>query len=197
MNSDYSIFDQLILDPGLTRTVPRNQYFYSGMDSYIHCIESLNGNYRNQIGDSYSEQVKILCKDVFLSDDMKSDENRSKLMVASYLGGCAIATSYVGLIHPFSAGLSLGLGLHHCIANCIAFTALSEFYPRESQEFIEMLNKQNIKLPEKLSVSFDDNILDTLYQATIIHEKPLTNALGDEYKRILTQDKVKSIFMKM
>ena len=75
MNSDYSIFDQLILDPELTRSVPRDQYFYSGMDSYIHFNESLNGNYSNQIGDSYSEQDKELCKSVFLSDDMQSDEN--------------------------------------------------------------------------------------------------------------------------
>ena len=51
---------------------------------------------------------------------MQSDENRSKLMVASYLGSCAIATSYVGLIHPFSAGLSIALGYHRCIA-IIAF----------------------------------------------------------------------------
>ena len=61
-------------------------------------------------------------------------------MVASYLGGCAIATSYVGLIHPFSAGLSIALGYHHCIANCIAFGALDEFYPEEHREF-----KENVK----------------------------------------------------
>ena len=197
MNSDYSIFDQLILDPELTRSVPRDQYFYSGMDSYIHCIESLNGNYRNQIGDSYSEQVKELCKSVFLSDDMQSDENRSKLMVASYLGGCAIATSYVGLIHPFSAGLSIALGYHHCIANCIAFGALDEFYPEEHREFKEMLSRQSINLPKNISMQFNSDTLEKLYLSTIIHEKPLFNALGSDFKNLLNRKKVDSIFMKM
>ena len=36
MNSDYTIFDQMVLDPDLTATVPRDQYFYTGMDAYIH-----------------------------------------------------------------------------------------------------------------------------------------------------------------
>jgi len=42
MNSDYTIYDQLILDPDLTKTVPRDQYFWTGMDTYIHSFESLN-----------------------------------------------------------------------------------------------------------------------------------------------------------
>ena len=41
MNSDHTIFDQLVMDPLLTVTVPRDQYFYTGLDTYIHCIESL------------------------------------------------------------------------------------------------------------------------------------------------------------
>ena len=194
MNSDHTIFDQIILDPNLTKTVPYDQYFYSGMDSYIHCIESLNGNYRNSVGDAYSNQVKQLCQSVFLSEDMQSKENRSKLMVASYLGGCAIATSYVGVIHPFSAGLSVVLGLHHCIANCLAFNVLSEFYEEEHREFKNMCNQQNIELPSNICKSLNEEQFLMLYKSTIIHEKPLTNALGPDFKKILTQDKVREIF---
>jgi 3-deoxy-alpha-D-manno-octulosonate 8-oxidase len=40
MNSDYTVFDQLILDPNLTTSVPREQYFFSGMDAWIHCVEN-------------------------------------------------------------------------------------------------------------------------------------------------------------
>ena len=109
MNSDFTLYDQLILDPNLTKTVPKEQYFYTGMDTYLHCIESLNGKFRNAIGDAFSHQAIALCREVFMSDDMMSDENREKLMVASYLGGCAIANSFVGVIHPFSAGLSVVL----------------------------------------------------------------------------------------
>ena len=45
MNSDFTPFDQIVLDPELTANAPANQRFYTGMDCYIHCIESLNGTY--------------------------------------------------------------------------------------------------------------------------------------------------------
>ena len=197
MNSDFTVFDQIILDPDLTATVPRNQYFYTGMDAYIHCMESLTGSYRNAIGDAYSDQTVKLCREVFKSDDMMSDENRSKLMVASYLGGCAIATSYVGVLHPFSAGLSVVLGLHHCVANCITMRAMEEFYPEGYREFWQMAERQGVTIPEGICLDLTDQQFDRLYASTVIHEKPLTNALGDKYKDILTYEKVKELFLRM
>ena len=108
MNSEFSVFDVLLLDPNSSATVPREQYFFTGTDTYIHCIESLRGRRRQ----------------VFLEGDMMSPTNRETLMVASYLGGSAIANSFVGVVHPFWAGLSVVLGLHHGVANCIAMASL-------------------------------------------------------------------------
>jgi alcohol dehydrogenase class IV len=31
----------VLMDPDLTATVPCEQYLYTGMDAYIHCIEAL------------------------------------------------------------------------------------------------------------------------------------------------------------
>lgn len=197
MNSDFTIYDQLILDPELTKTVPREQYFYTGMDTYIHCIESLNGRYRNAIGDAFSQQAIILCREVFLSDDMMSDENREKIMVASYLGGCAIANSFVGVVHPFSAGLSVVLDTHHCIGNCITMNAMEEFYTKEFEEFNLMAEKQGIKIPKGIAANLDEETYKKLYNSTVIHEKPLSNALGDNFKEILSYEKVKEIFKRM
>ena len=197
MNSDFTIYDQLILDPDLTKTVPREQYFYTGMDTYIHSFESLNGRYRNAIGDAFAKQAIALCREVFLSDDMMSDENREKLMVASYLGGCAIANSFVGVVHPFSAGLSVVLGTHHCIANCITMNAMEEFYPKEFEEFFKMAEKQNVTIPKGIASDLDARTYQKLYDATIIHEKPLSNALGDNFKEVLTFEKVTEIFKRM
>jgi len=197
MNSDYTIYDQLILDPDLTKTVPRDQYFWTGMDTYIHSFESLNGRYRNAIGDAYAKQAIALCREVFLSDDMMSDENRQKLMIASYFGGCAIANSFVGVVHPFSAGLSVVLGTHHCIGNCITMNAMEEFYPKEYEEFFKMAEKQGVTIPKGVASNLDKEAYKKLYDATIIHEKPLSNALGDDFKDILTFEKVTEIFKRM
>ena len=197
MNSDFTVFDQMVLDPNLTATVPRDQYFYTGMDAYIHCVEALSGTYRNAVGDAYSRETVNLCRQVFLQDDMMSDEARERLMVASYLGGCAIATSYVGIVHPFSAGLSVVLGLHHCVANCIALSALEEFYPQEHAEFRAMQERQRVAVPTGVCRELDDDAFERLIAATVVHVKPLTNALGPGFRSVLTDDKVVEIFRRM
>jgi len=197
MNSEYSIFDQLILDPDLTATVPRNQYFYTGMDTYIHCIESLKGRHRHPIADAFSEQALILCKTVFGSTDMQCSENREKLMVASYLGGCAIANSYVGIVHPLSAGLSTVLNIHHGLGNCLVMNVMEEFYPEETLEFHEFVKKQGVELPKGITARLNEEGFDRLYESTIIHEKPLINALVEDFKTILTKSKVIEIFKRI
>lgn len=197
MNSDHTVFNHLVLDPDLTATVPRDQYFYTGMDAFIHCMESLAGGYRNAIGDAYSQQTMDLCRSVFLSEDMMAPDAREQLMVASYLGGSAIAASYVGVVHPFSAGLSVVLGLHHCVANCITMRAVEEFYPLAVEEFWRAAAIQKVAVPTGIAQKLSDQQYKALYEATIVHEKPLTNALGSNFKDILTFDKVVSMFQKM
>jgi len=195
MNSDYTMFDQLILDPDLTATVPRDQYFYSGMDTYLHSMEYLNGRNRTPLVDTYAEKSIELCREVFLSDDMMSDLAREKMMIASYFGGAAAGT--VGLVHPFSAGLSVANHTHHCISNCIIMNVLGDFYPNEFSEFSNMMKKQNVTLPKNIYATLSEQQRDQLYLSTICHENPLKNALGDEFKTILTKEKVLSIFSKI
>lgn len=195
MNSDFTMFDQLILDPNLTKTVSRMQYFYTGMDTYLHSMEYLNGRDRSPLIDAYAEKSIELCREVFLSDDMMSDEAREKIMISSFFGGSAAGT--VGLIHPFSAGLSIANHTHHCLANCIVMNVMGEYYPKEFNEFMEMMEMQNIVLPKNVFKTLSDQQKEQLYKSSICHNKPLSNALGDNYASILTPEKVLSIFSKI
>ena len=56
MNSDFSVFDKLILSPELCESVPQQQKFYTAMDSFIHSFESLDGSYRSPLADYLSTQ---------------------------------------------------------------------------------------------------------------------------------------------
>lgn len=197
MNSEHTIFDQLILDPALPVTVPRNQYFYTGMDTYIHCIESLNGSHRHAVGDSFSREALALSREVFGSADMQNRANVERLMVASYLGGCAIANSYVGVVHPLSAGLSTVLKIHHGLANCLVMNVMEDFYPKETDEFHRYMEDQGVDLPSGVTGNLDDDGFARLYESTIIHEKPLVNALGAEYRAILTRERASEIFRRI
>ena len=112
MNSDYTVFDQILLDSELIEGVPKNQWFYTGMDCYIHCIESLGGTMLNEFSKSYAEKALDLCREVFIDDHTDKDD---KLMMASLMGGMSIAYSQVGACHALSYGLSYVLDYHHGI----------------------------------------------------------------------------------
>lgn len=197
MNSHFSVYDELILDSSLSKSVPFDQYFYTAMDTYIHCIESLNGKLRNLFSDTFSNSALDLCRKVFSSQDPMSDDNRESLMLASYFGGLSIANSMVGLIHPFSAGLSSVFGTHHCVSNCIVMLAMGEYYPKEVDEFKMFVDRYNVTFPSIASLPLDEQVLRKLYEATIVHEKPLSNALGDKFRQELTFEKVSALFNKI
>ncbi len=197
MNSEHTLFDQLVLDPELTKTVPRDQYFYTGMDTFVHCVESLAGRHRHPVADAYSREALRLCREIFLDDDMQSDTNREKTMVASLLGGAAIANSYVGVIHPLSAGLSMVLGTPHCLANCLVINVLGDFYPEAAEAFHEMMARQRLSLPSGLCRALPDDAYRALYEASIVHEKPLSNALGPDFRSALTFDRVRTLFQRI
>lgn len=197
MNSDHSIYDMLLLDPNLTSTVPPEKYFYTGMDTYIHCIESINGRKRNAMADAFSLQSLSLCYETFDARDMRSFESREKLMVASYLGGVSIAMTMVGLVHPFSAGLSIVLGMHHGVANCVALKALKDYYPEAEERMASWAACHKIDIPSGVTTGLSDDDFGRLYCSTTVHEKPLANALGPNYLQELTPNRVKEIFKRM
>jgi 3-deoxy-alpha-D-manno-octulosonate 8-oxidase len=189
------VFDQVIMDPELTRSVPRDQFFYTGMDTYMHCFETLTGTYRNRIVDALAEKAVAMCEDIFLSDDMMSELNLEKMMIASYLGG--MAAGYVGVVHPFSAGLSVALHMRHGIANCYALTVQEDLYPEHYAAFMRMLDRQKVNLPKGICSNLRAEEYDALYNGAIVHEKPLSNRLGPDFKKILTKENVIERFKRM
>jgi 3-deoxy-alpha-D-manno-octulosonate 8-oxidase len=189
MNSDFSMFDQVILDPELLKTVPTDQEFYTGMDCYIHCVESLHGRMINEFSKAFAEKSQELCRNVFL-DKM----DHEKLMVASYLGGASIAMTMVGVVHPISAGLSKVFGVRHGLANCIVFNVIDDYYPAEVPEFHKMLEYKGITLP-RLSPTEEE--FELMIDECLNHDKPLWNALGDDWANILTRDEIRRILDKM
>lgn len=197
INSDYTPFDQVILDPELTKDVPKNQWFYTGMDCYIHCIESLNGTYLNAFSQSYGEKAFDLCKEIFLNGELSEVESQEKLMMASWHGGMSIAYSQVGVAHAMSYGLSYLLGTKHGIGNCIVFNQLDEFYPEGVKLFKTMKTRHNIEIPEGICANLEEHHFDTIIDVAISLEPLWENALGKDWKKTITRDKLLQLYKKM
>jgi 3-deoxy-alpha-D-manno-octulosonate 8-oxidase len=194
MNSDFTPFDQIVLDPELTTNAPVNQRFYTGMDCYIHCIESLTGTYLNEFSKSYGEKALELCREVFVEKESWDDESDDKLMMASYAGGMSIAYSQVGVAHAVSYGLSYLLGTKHGIGNCIVFDKLEEYYPEGVKEFKFMVEKNKIDLPQNITKGLSDEEFDKMIDVSLGMKPLWENALGKDWEKIMTREKLRALY---
>ena len=194
LNSDYTVFDQVILDPEIVTGMPKEQYFYTGMDCYIHCIESLEGTYLNEFSKAYGEKSLDLCRQVFLD---RHPDSADKLMMASFFGGMSIAYSQVGASHALSYGLSYVLGTHHGVGCCITFDVLDEIYPQGVKEFRTMMEKSGVDIPRNLCANLTEDQMETMLNVSLALDPLWENCLGKDWKSIMTRDKARSLFEKM
>ncbi len=197
MNSDFTPFDQIVLDPVLTKDAPSNQRFYTGMDCYIHCIESLEGTYLNEFSKSYGEKALQLCQKVFVEKNSWDDECDDQLMMASYAGGMSIAYSQVGVAHAVSYGLSYLLGTKHGIGNCIVMNHLEEYYPAGVKEFKYMVEKNKIEIPQGICKGLSDDQFDKMINVSMGMKPLWENALGKDWETIMTREKLRMLFEKL
>jgi 3-deoxy-alpha-D-manno-octulosonate 8-oxidase len=192
INSDYSIYDAILMDPVLLKTVPADQELYTGMDNFIHCVESLNGSAMNPLGKPFALQAKVATENFFLKE-----KNYGELMVGSFLGGCSIANSSVGICHALSYGIAFLLGYRHGIANTIVFNQLEEYYGEDVLKLRKMLERHKVKLPSGVTRGITAEQLDRMTQLTYMLERDLVSALGPEFKKILTPEKISRLYEKM
>lgn len=198
LKCDWTVFNQVILDPDLIASVPLDWWFYTGMDTYIHCIESENGTLNNAFSHAYAEQSLKLCRDVFVNEGCgQNAANDEKLMIASLMGGLSLTYSEVGVCHALSYGLSKILGTRHCYANCIAFNHLEDYYPEGVREFKQMIAKHNITLPQNLSKDWSDQQITEMAHVAYNLPHMWNHAIGKNWKETITIDLIKSLYKRL
>ncbi len=196
INSDWTVFNQIILDPDLIDDVPANQRFYTAMDCYVHNVESLTGTFINSFARSFGEKSYELCKEVFLTDiDIK--EANEKLMMASLFGGLSIAYSQVGVCHALSYGLSYVLKTRHGLSNCIVFDQLEEFYPDYVIEFKEIVSRNGFEIPKQVTKDCTDEEFEKMIDISLVLVPLWENALGKDWQNTITRDRLKELFKRM
>lgn len=194
INSDYTLYDQIVLDPELLAGVPTDQWFYTGMDCYIHDVESLQGTYLNEFSKAYGEKSLELCRQVFLEEHPDRDD---KLMMASYFGGMSIAYSQVGACHALSYGLSFVLGIHHGIGCCIAFNQLDEFYAEGVAEFRQMMARHDIRLPQQVTAGLSDDQMEQMVTVALGLAPLWENCLGKNWRELMPRERARRLLSRM
>ena len=197
LNSDYTPFDQVLLDPDLIHDVPKNQRFFTGMDNYIHCVESLNGSYLNAFSKAYGEKAQEMCLKAFLGTDTWTAQCDEDLMMASWMGGMSIAYSQVGAAHALSYGLAVVYGVRHGEGCCIAFNQLSEIYPEGVANFHKMIDKWQIDLPRGVCKDATEEQMNLMIKVSSGMVPLWENCLGKDWQKIMTPEKMRELYSKM
>lgn len=108
------IADIVILDPTLTLALPARITAATGMDALSHAIESYVSLNANPVTEIYGlkaiELVNQYLEEAYLHPD--NIEARSGMILASYLGGCAISAG-IGIAHIMAQPLGGEYGIPH------------------------------------------------------------------------------------
>jgi 3-deoxy-alpha-D-manno-octulosonate 8-oxidase len=134
---------------------------------------------------------------VFVEKDKGDDECDDQLMMASYAGGMSIAYSQVGVAHAVSYGLSFLLGTKHGIGNCIVMNHLEEYYPAGVKEFKYMVEKNNIEIPNGICADLTEEQFDSMINVSLGMKPLWENALGKDWEKIMTREKLRALYGKL
>ena len=78
-----------------------------------------------------------------------------------------------------------------------AFDYLEDYYPDGVKEFRRMMDRQGIDLPRNLIGDVTDEQMETMVDVALVLEPLWENALGKDWKSIMTRQKIRDLYLKM
>ena len=96
-----------------------------------------------------------------------------------------------------SYGLGYLLGTKHGIGNCIVFDKLEEFYPEGVTVFKQMVEKNRIDIPAHITSGLSDADFNTMIDVSLGMKPLWENALGSDWEKIMTRDRLRTLYEKL
>lgn len=140
------IADVVVLDPELTIGLPKSITAATGMDALSHAIESYVSLNASPITEIYSlKSMELVVKNLALACGEPGNlEARGNMMIASYLGGCAI-TAGIGIAHIMAQPLGAKYKIPHG-------DACSIFLPVAMKLNLDYAEKKYVNVAKALGV---------------------------------------------
>ena len=141
------IADIVILDPTLTVALPRKITVATGMDALSHAIESYVSLNASPMTEMYGLKAIEMINKYFITacNEPSNIEARGGMMIASYLGGCAI-TAGIGIDHIMAQPLGAMFHIPHG-------DACSIFLPVSMELNLDYATAKYAKIAEALGVA--------------------------------------------
>jgi len=121
MNGDPLYPDAALLDPELTVSMPPHVTATTGIDAFTHALEAYVSTQSHPVSDMYAlEAIEMISRS--LPKAYANGDNlgaRTEMLLGSLLGGKALATAGVGLVHAMAYPLGGMFGIPHGLANAV------------------------------------------------------------------------------
>jgi alcohol dehydrogenase len=129
MNGDPLYPDLAILDPALTVSMPAQVTATTGIDALTHAIEAYVSTQGHPLSDMYALQaIELISENLPLAYANGNNlEARANMLMGSLLGGKALATAGVGLVHAMAYPLGGMFGIPHGLANAVLLPYVVEY----------------------------------------------------------------------
>jgi alcohol dehydrogenase len=118
-----------ILDPALTLTLPPAATAFTGIDALTHALEAFTSTQAHTLSELYSlEAIDLISRNLPAAYANGSNlEARSAMLMGSLLGGKALATAGVGLVHAMAYPMGGMFGIGHGLANAVLLPYVIEY----------------------------------------------------------------------
>jgi len=129
MNGDPLYPDAAILDPSLTLSLPPHVTAATGIDAFTHALEAYVSTQAHAVSDMYAlEAIHLISNHLRTAYANGANlEARSAMLLGSLLGGKALATAGVGLVHAMAYPLGGMFNTAHGLANAILLPYVVEY----------------------------------------------------------------------
>jgi alcohol dehydrogenase class IV len=128
--SPYLIPDLVILDPGLTLSLPPKPTAETGIDAFTHAIECFICNKATPMSDVVATDAMSLISKYLrraVENGSADKEARYYMALASLYGGIAITNSGTGAVHALAYPLGGKYHITHGLSNAILLADVMEF----------------------------------------------------------------------
>ncbi|VAW40090.1 Alcohol dehydrogenase [hydrothermal vent metagenome] len=167
MNGDYLYPDVTLLDPALTLSLPPHVTATTGIDALTHAFEAYTSVQAHPVSEMYSlEAIELIAANIRIAyADGRNMEARANMLLASLLGGKALAMAGVGLVHAMAYPLGGLFGVPHGLANAVLLPYVTEYNLignlRKHADLAAILGYETESLPLREAA---DLAVDGLYQ---------------------------------
>ncbi|MGO3732246.1 MAG: iron-containing alcohol dehydrogenase [Vagococcus sp.] len=177
--------DIAILEPKLTKSLPKPLTAATGMDALTHAIEARTSNRSNILADVLANHAIKSIVDNILTAYNEPDNivARENMLVSSMIAGMAFTNVSLGIVHSLAHAIGGKFGVPHGIANAIIlpyiveYNSNNEVSKRVYQEIEELLEVESL-ISEIRRLNTEMNIPITL-QEIIQDDQKFTEMLPE------------------